>query len=108
MPDLTIEWTPEMMTFIAEQWQSGATSAEIGKALGVSKNAVLGIIYRHSIVRYGPIPKLEVIPRKSQIKAEYEKSVWHMDEDERRIAFAKNASEGARKTLNMSFSHAKV
>lgn len=39
-------WTEERITEISRLWNEGLTTAEIGKNLGVSKNAVIGKAHR--------------------------------------------------------------
>ncbi|MBT7292761.1 MAG: GcrA cell cycle regulator, partial [Rhodospirillaceae bacterium] len=39
-------WTPERIAEITRLWGEGLTTAEIGKVVGVSKNAVVGKAHR--------------------------------------------------------------
>ncbi len=39
-------WTPERIIEVTRLWDEGLTTAEIGKVLGVSKNAVVGKAHR--------------------------------------------------------------
>ena len=39
-------WTPELIVEITRLWGEGLTTAEIGKMVGVSKNAVIGKAHR--------------------------------------------------------------
>lgn len=50
-------WTPEKIKSLKKLWQKGKSTVEIGKALGISKNAVVGKVHR-----------LELAARPSPIK----------------------------------------
>ena len=39
-------WTPERITQLTEFWNQGLSTAEIGRRIGVSKNAVVGKAHR--------------------------------------------------------------
>jgi GcrA cell cycle regulator len=39
-------WTPELIEQLADLWKAGLSTAEIGRRLGVSKNAVVGKAHR--------------------------------------------------------------
>ncbi|MDE2213223.1 MAG: hypothetical protein KGJ34_01675 [Patescibacteria group bacterium] len=39
-------WTPELMQNLARLWDEGHSTAEIGRRLGFSKNAVVGKAHR--------------------------------------------------------------
>ncbi|MFP6743687.1 MAG: GcrA family cell cycle regulator [Alphaproteobacteria bacterium] len=39
-------WTPERITELKRLWETGASTAEIGRQLDVSKNAVVGKVHR--------------------------------------------------------------
>ena len=39
-------WTPERIAEVTRLWDEGLTTAEIGKVIGVSKNAVVGKAHR--------------------------------------------------------------
>lgn len=51
-------WTPEKIKSLKKLWQKGKSTVEIGKALGISKNAVVGKVHR-----------LELTARPSPIKS---------------------------------------
>ena len=51
-------WTPEKIKSLKKLWQKGKSTIEIGKALGISKNAVVGKVHR-----------LELAARPSPIKS---------------------------------------
>jgi GcrA cell cycle regulator len=42
-------WTPELMEQLAALWTEGHSTAEIGRRLGISKNAVVGKAHRLSL-----------------------------------------------------------
>lgn len=39
-------WTPERIAQLTALWEEGVTTAEIGRRIGVSKNAVIGKVHR--------------------------------------------------------------
>ena len=39
-------WTPERVSELQRLWGTGASAAQIGRALGVTKNAVVGKVHR--------------------------------------------------------------
>jgi GcrA cell cycle regulator len=39
-------WTPERIAELTRLWEEGITTAEIGRRIGVSKNAVIGKVHR--------------------------------------------------------------
>jgi GcrA cell cycle regulator len=39
-------WTPERIADLTRLWEEGITTAEIGRRIGVSKNAVIGKVHR--------------------------------------------------------------
>ena len=39
-------WTPERVAELSKLWGTGASAAQIGRALGVTKNAVVGKVHR--------------------------------------------------------------
>ena len=46
-PAETIEtWTPERIEALTRLWEEGITTAEIGRRIGVTKNAVIGKVHR--------------------------------------------------------------
>jgi GcrA cell cycle regulator len=48
-----MDWTPEQITQLTQLWREGLSTAEIGKRLGISKNAVVGKAHRlPAIVRH--------------------------------------------------------
>ena len=43
---MSIEWTPERTETLTGLWKEGLSTAEIGRRLGVTKNAVVGKVHR--------------------------------------------------------------
>ncbi len=43
-------WTPERIEQLTQLWDEGVTTAEIGRRIGVSKNAVIGKVHRIGLV----------------------------------------------------------
>lgn len=53
-----MEWTDERVAELARLWEQGLTTADIGKILGVSKNAVVGKAHRIGLAgRPSPIKR---------------------------------------------------
>lgn len=51
-------WTTEMIEHLSQMWQEGKTTNEIAKALGVSKNSIVGKVHRLNLeARPSPIKK---------------------------------------------------
>lgn len=65
-------WTPEKIKSLKKLWQKGKSTVEIGKALGISKNAVVGKVHRLELAaRPSPIKSAGAVkkqPRKRPIK----------------------------------------
>ena len=43
-------WTPERIEQLTLLWDEGVTTAEIGRRIGVTKNAVIGKVHRLGLV----------------------------------------------------------
>jgi GcrA cell cycle regulator len=43
-------WTPERIARLTQLWEEGITTAEIGRQIGVTKNAVIGKVHRLGLV----------------------------------------------------------
>ena len=43
-------WTPERIEILVRLWEEGVTTAEIGRRIGVTKNAVIGKVHRIGLV----------------------------------------------------------
>lgn len=56
-------WTPERIAQLKELWDKGESTAEIGRRLGISKNAVVGKAHRLSLSAR-PSPIRRQAPRK--------------------------------------------
>lgn len=55
------DWTEERVKFVREQWMLGVSAGEISKLLGVTRNAVIGLVYRRGMKR--PLPLQEAARR---------------------------------------------
>jgi len=71
-----MDWTPEQISDLTRLWGEGLTTAEIGKRLGISKNAVVGKAHRlhlparpSPIKRTGPRPQVyrQAAPRQPSV-----------------------------------------
>ena len=57
-------WTPERVAAVTRLWNEGLTTAEIGRAIGMSKNAVVGKAHRLQLPpRPSPIRQGSSAPR---------------------------------------------
>ena len=45
-PRAEVTWTPERIEALVRLWEEGVTTAEIGRRIGVTKNAVIGKVHR--------------------------------------------------------------
>lgn len=68
MDDKTaLAWTDEMVKELARLWEQGLSTGEIGRALGVSKNAVVGKAHRLGLTgRPSPIKRTASKPKKAE------------------------------------------
>jgi GcrA cell cycle regulator len=56
---MTSEWTPERTTALMTFWDEGLPTAEIGRRLGITKNAVVGKVHRLGLPKRGsPIQRV--------------------------------------------------
>jgi len=54
---MTQQWTPERTAALIALWNEGITASEIGRRLGVTKNAAIGKAFRlHLAKRREPVP----------------------------------------------------
>lgn len=63
---MTVEWVPLRVSALIALWNEGLSASEVGRRLGVSKNAVIGKVHRLGLSnRQSPIqktpPKVAVI-----------------------------------------------
>ncbi len=71
-----MSWTPELIKELKKLWKKGLTTGEIGRVIGMSKNAVvgkahrLGLESRPSPIKREEAPKKEKAPRviKKEVK----------------------------------------
>jgi len=67
------EWTPKRVSALIALWQEGLATSEIGRRLGVTKNAVIGKVHRLGLPkRQSPIQSREgeVVRRRKVRKTE--------------------------------------
>jgi GcrA cell cycle regulator len=50
------EWTPERIAALIALWNGELSTAEIGRRLGVTKNAVIGKVHRLGLAKRRPSP----------------------------------------------------
>jgi GcrA cell cycle regulator len=59
-----LTWTPERIECLTRLWEEGVTTAEIGRRIGVTKNAVIGKVHRIGlvprVVKETPAPRRNV------------------------------------------------
>jgi len=64
----TTSWNEEMVAQLSKLWDEGLSTGEIGKRLGVSKNAVVGKAHRLGLnSRPSPIKRSKPKPKKEQL-----------------------------------------
>lgn len=54
---MTNDWTPERTTALMALWNEELSTAEIGRRLGITKNAVIGKVHRLGLQQRRPSPK---------------------------------------------------
>ena len=65
-------WTPERITQLSQLWKDGLSTAEIGRRIGVTKNAVVGKAHR-LLLTPRPSPLLPRPPRLVGVDCRYGK-----------------------------------
>lgn len=69
-------WTDKMVEELKSLWQTGLTTSEIAKQLGVSKNSIVGKVHRLSLSgRPSPIKKKEEVQEPVVSKAKKERNI---------------------------------
>ncbi len=62
------EWTPLRVSALIALWQEGLPTSEIGRRLGITKNAVIGKVHRLGLTkRQSPIRRVEEKPPPADI-----------------------------------------
>jgi GcrA cell cycle regulator len=65
-----MDWSSERITELTRLWNEGLSTAEIGKALGISKNAVVGKAHRLRLSsRPSPIRRMAMRPYAPRVRA---------------------------------------
>jgi len=73
---MAIDWTPERTNALIALWNEGLSTAEIGRRLGVTKNAVVGKVHRlglpkrQSPISVKPAPKPKRDVKKNSVRME--------------------------------------
>lgn len=55
----SVEWTPERIAALIALWNESLPTSEIGRRLGVTKNAVIGKVHRLGLAKRRPSPKAD-------------------------------------------------
>jgi GcrA cell cycle regulator len=67
---MAIDWTPQIISALIAYWDEGIPTSEIGRRLGVTKNAVVGKVHRLGLTkRRSPIQQKVAAPQKLKKKA---------------------------------------
>ncbi len=67
-------WTDEKIKNLKKLWQKGATTAEIAKKLGLSKNSIIGKVHRLNLeTRPSPIKKTAPVKKAKETKTTNER-----------------------------------
>lgn len=107
MPGALISWTPRKIETVRAMWTAGSSAGEIAAVLGVSRDSVLGRVYRMGLVRNPTKPRVVAAPKPPRVANPKPvrqplppvDRLWALDEEKRRKAFARRASQGAREAL---------
>lgn len=59
---MTVDWTPERTAALIALWNENLSTSEIGRRLGITKNAVIGKVHRLGLPQRRPSPKLKPEP----------------------------------------------
>ncbi|MAN81484.1 MAG: global cell cycle regulator GcrA-like protein, partial [Magnetovibrio sp.] len=63
----TYEWTPQRVNALIALWDEGLPTSEIGRRLGITKNAVIGKVHRLGLAKRGsPIKERPDQPQVSE------------------------------------------
>jgi GcrA cell cycle regulator len=63
-----MDWTQEAIVRLRDMWDQGLSTAEIGRRMGVSKNAITGKVHRLNLpTRPSPIRRDPAAPRVTQL-----------------------------------------
>jgi len=60
---MSVEWTEERIEELSKLWAEGLSAAEIGKRLGITKNAVVGKVHRLGLPKRGSPIKRSATPK---------------------------------------------
>ncbi|MFZ3234038.1 MAG: GcrA family cell cycle regulator [Stellaceae bacterium] len=71
---MEITWTTERVERLTQLFEEGLPTAEIGRRLGLTKNAVIGRLYRSAMTRREPPPKIE--PRRNVFEFAGPSCLW--------------------------------
>jgi GcrA cell cycle regulator len=71
---MEITWTPERVERLTQLFEEGLPTAEIGRRLGLTKNAVIGRLYRSAMTRREPMHK--VLPRRNVFEFAGPSCLW--------------------------------
>lgn len=99
-------WAPERIAALRRLWREGYSASMVAQELGVSRNAVLGRVYRMGLARNGskpvvtkPLPTQKARPVREKSPLAPVNTMWGVEENKRRSWFAQRAAAGARKAL---------
>ncbi len=59
---MTADWTPERTSNLIALWNQDLSTSEIGRRLGITKNAVIGKVHRLGLTQRRPSPKPRPAP----------------------------------------------
>lgn len=59
---MSADWTPERTAALIALWHDELSTSEIGRRLGVTKNAVIGKVHRLGLPQRRPSPKVRSEP----------------------------------------------
>lgn len=81
-----MSWTPELIKELKKLWKKGLTTGEIGRVIGMSKNAVVGKAHRLGLEsRPSPI-KREEAPKKEKASRVIKKVTKPVPKKEQQVA----------------------
>lgn len=99
-------WTTANSEILKRMWLEGYSAGVIAQHFGITKSSVDGRLKRMKLRRQGEVSKclpthpghVPGQPREMR-RIPQEDRLWGLDEDERRVQFARRAAKGARMAL---------
>lgn len=63
------KWTEERIAYAAREWVAGASASELGAAMGVSRNAIIGKMKRQGVKTPNTRVVYNLVPKRTRARA---------------------------------------